>query len=262
MLPVAQLYARDIPDLRPPGQPEADLLQILWCPFNHPIMPRTALFWRSAAAVTDSLTTPPEPSAVQSADHVLEPCLLTPEQITEFPNPMELSNELRDSLGDWNKWQAADAGADSSYASAPERFYRNSLSVAPGWKVGGWPFWGPTDPTPRECPACSTEMDPLLTIATFEWDDDTRSWSPDSEQARARPSTTKTGPEAQAVIDFFRAQGIAVHDRGRVGRPRAAQPNSDLAPRQPTAVQIGRGGRQQLYICPLSSEHHHIELMQ
>ena len=59
MLPVAQLYVRDVPDLSPPEG--KDLLQVLWCPFDHPIMPRTLLFWRSAAAVTDILDTPPEP---------------------------------------------------------------------------------------------------------------------------------------------------------------------------------------------------------
>ncbi|MEV6613235.1 hypothetical protein AB0N31_05015 [Streptomyces sp. NPDC051051] len=34
MVPVAQLYVRDIPLLLPPGQ--ADLLQALWCPFEQP----------------------------------------------------------------------------------------------------------------------------------------------------------------------------------------------------------------------------------
>lgn len=64
MLPVAQLYVRDVPGLHVPEG--ADVLQVLWCPFDHPIMPRTALFWRSAAAVTDIPTTPPEPPAVQA----------------------------------------------------------------------------------------------------------------------------------------------------------------------------------------------------
>jgi len=224
MLPVAQLYVRDIPVLRPPGQDEADLLQVLWCPFDHPIMPRTALFWRSAAAVTDVLTTPPEPPAVQFANYVLEPCVLAPEQVTEYPNPMELSKELREPLGDWSRWQAA--GVDDYYAPAPEEFYRNNLSVAPGWKVGGWVSWGLTDPVRRLCAACGTEMDPLLTIATVEWDDSTRSWNLDEDQAHATP------------------------------------PLSDPVPRNPTAVRIGRGDRQQLYVCPMSVEHPHTELMQ
>lgn len=57
MLPVAQLYARNVPDLHTPEG--TDLLRVLWCPFDHPIMPRTALFWWSAATITDILSTPP-----------------------------------------------------------------------------------------------------------------------------------------------------------------------------------------------------------
>ncbi|MFG2522403.1 non-ribosomal peptide synthetase [Streptomyces sp. NPDC048527] len=264
MLPLAQLYVRDVPDLHAPAG--ADLLQVLWCPFDHPIMPRTALLWRSAATVTGILTTAPEPPAVQFDSYLPEPCLLNPEQVTEYPNPMELSKELRERLGDWNTWQAADAAMDSSSAPHPEEFYKNELSVAPGWKVGGWASWGPTDPVPQFCPACDTKMDPLLTIATFEWDDSNRSWIPDedcADQARARASSRQTRPEAQAVIDFFRAKDIEVHDRGRVPlEARATPPVTDSVPRQPTAVQIGSGYIQQLYVCPTSPKHPHTELMQ
>ncbi|OKJ88810.1 hypothetical protein AMK31_07565 [Streptomyces sp. TSRI0107] len=261
MLPVAQLYVRDVPDLHAPAG--ADLLQVLWCPFDHPIMPRTALFWRSAATVTDILTTPPEPPAVQFDGYLPEPCLLKPEQITEYPNPMELSKELREPLGDWSTWQAADADVDSSYAPHPESFYWDNLSVAPGWKVGGWASWGPTDPNPQFCLTCESKMVPLLTIATFEWDDSKRSWIPDENQARTRASSTDTRPEGQAVIDFFRAKGIEVHARGRVPlEARATPPVTDPVPRQPTAVQIGSGYIQQLYVCPTSPEHPHAELMQ
>lgn len=264
MLPVAQLYVRDVPDLHTPDG--ADLLQVLWCPFDHPIMPRTALFWRSAATVTDILTTPPQPPAMQFGDYLPEPCLLNPERVTEYPDPMELNKELREPLGNWNTWQAADATVDSSYASCPQEFYDNELSVAPGWKVGGWASWGPTDPVLQFCRACDAKMDPLLTIATFEWDDSNRGWIPDedyADQRRAKASSTRTGPEAQTVIDFFRAEGVEVHDRGRVPlETRAAPPVTNLAPRQPTVVQIGSGYKQQLYVCPTSPEHPHTELMQ
>lgn len=227
LLPVAQLYVRDIPVLRPPGQ--ADLLQVLWCPFDHPemYMPRTAVFWRSAAGVTDILTSPPEPFDVEHEEYVPEPCVLAPERITEYPNSLELSEELREQLGDWSRWQAADAGVDSSYAPYPESFYHSNLSVAPGWKAGGWPQWGYTDPAPRQCPACDTAMDALLTIDTFEWDSGNRSWIPYEDQAAA----SSTGQ-----------------------RHRDTQ--------RPTAVQIGSGYKQQLYICPAAPEHPHIELMQ
>ncbi|GAA2010173.1 hypothetical protein GCM10009839_00020 [Catenulispora yoronensis] len=61
---MAQLHTRDIPTLHPPT--EANLLQVLWCPFDHPPepKPKTALFWRSTTTITDTLTTPPEPPAV------------------------------------------------------------------------------------------------------------------------------------------------------------------------------------------------------
>ncbi|MFE5868155.1 hypothetical protein ACFQ6V_05785 [Streptomyces roseifaciens] len=228
MLPVAQLYARDVPVLRPPTG--ADLLQVLWCPFDHPeemYMPRTAVFWRSAADVTDILTSPPEPPVVGLEEYVPEPCVLAPEQVTEYPSPTELSGELREQLGDWSRWQAADAGVDSSYAPYPDSFYHCELSVVPGWKAGGWPQWGYTDPAPRPCPACGTEMDALLTIATFEWDSSNRSWIPYEDQAGASS-------------DEYRYRDLE----------------------QPTAVQIGSGYKQQLYICPAAPEHPHIELMQ
>ncbi|MEU1308834.1 hypothetical protein ABZ419_08050 [Streptomyces cinnamoneus] len=185
MLPVAQLYARDIPLLRTLGPSGADLLQVLWCPLDHPeefYMPRTAVFWRSAAAVTDILTSPPVPPSVEFEEYVPVPCVLAPEEVTEYPNSSELSKEMQEQLSDWSRWQAA-AGVDSSYASYPESFYWSHLSVAPGWKVGGWPQWGYTDPTPRTCPTCGTAMDPLLTIATFEWDSGYRSWVPYEDQA-------------------------------------------------------------------------------
>jgi hypothetical protein len=106
MLPVAQLYLRDIPLLRPPGQ--ADLLQVLWCPYDHDpdYKPATAVFWRSAATVVDVLATPPEPYEANYPGYVPEPCLLAPEAITENPNSLDLSPEMRLAVGDWSRWQA------------------------------------------------------------------------------------------------------------------------------------------------------------
>ncbi|MEU8550580.1 hypothetical protein AB0C81_26965 [Streptomyces roseoverticillatus] len=228
MLPVAQLYARDIPLLRTLRPSGADLLQVLWCPLDHPeefYTPRTAVVWRSAADVTDILTSPPKAHSVEFEEYVPVPCVLAPEEVTEYPNSMELSKELQEQLSDWSSWQAA-AGVDSSYASYPELFYRNHLSIAPGWKVGGWPQWGYTDPAPRPCPACGTAMDPLLTIATFEWNAEDDSWIPHEVQA-----ASSTGDHRRDVV-------------------------------QPTRVQIGSGYKQQLYICPAAPEHPHIELMQ
>ncbi len=41
-----------------------------------------------------------------------------------------------------------------------------------GWKVGGWPRWVYHDGVPTSCDTCGTEMRLLLTIDTFEEEDD------------------------------------------------------------------------------------------
>ncbi|MFK8910635.1 hypothetical protein [Streptomyces sp. YS-3] len=224
LLPVAQLYVRDVPLLRPPAG--ADLLQVLWCPFDHPEKPETALFWRCAADVTDILAAPPQPPVVQFPGYLPEPCLLAPEQVTEYPNPMELSGELQQQLDDWSRWEPAGSAVDSSYVVAPQEFYLNKLSVAPGWKVGGWTRWGLTDPVPRLCPACDAEMNPLLTIASSEWDSSTHSWIPYEDQARSTASLT------------------------------------DPEPWNPTLLELARGYDLQLHVCSVSPGHPHMELVQ
>ncbi|MFE0207984.1 hypothetical protein [Streptomyces sp. NPDC058985] len=225
MLPVAQLYVRDVPLLRPPGRADADLLQVLWCPFDHPSHPRTALYWRSAAEVTDVLGSPPEPPAVQSSDYVPQPCLLAPEEVTEYPHFLELDKESQGRLADWSRWEAATDAVDSAYSVAPQEFYINQLSVSPGWKAGGWSRWGVTEPVPRTCSACGTGMDPLLTIASTEWNKGTRSWAPKGDRAR---------------------------DPLPPGVP----------PANYTRVVVAGGYALQLHVCPVSADHPHLELVQ
>ncbi|MFC7262698.1 hypothetical protein [Streptomyces lutosisoli] len=229
MLPVAQLYLRDIPLLRPPGQ--ADLLQVLWCPYDHNPghKPSTALFWRSAAEVGDVLVAPPEPCEVNWWGYVPEPCLLAPEAITEYPNSLDLSPEMRLTVEDWSRWQAADVGVDSSYADYPAEFYNGNLADSPGWKVGGWPPWGRTDPNPRYCGVCDVQMVPLLTIASFEWDGgELRGWAPYEDRAAAYADSHYAGQD----------------------------------PAQPTKVEVGSTDNMQLYVCPTSPEHPHTDLIQ
>ncbi|MFJ3174202.1 hypothetical protein ACIPJK_25930 [Streptomyces roseus] len=90
MVPVAQPYLRDVPLLRAPGR--ADLLQVLWCPFEHDpdYKPPTALFWRSSAEVTDILAAPPGPFAVEYDGYLPRPCVLAPE------------------VGGWPRWGLTD----------------------------------------------------------------------------------------------------------------------------------------------------------
>ncbi|WP_240805254.1 hypothetical protein [Streptomyces sp. A1547] len=78
---------------------------MLWCPFDHEPddKPLTALFWRTAADVTDVLVAPPEPFDVEDEGYVPKPCLFAPEQITEYPNPMELGKEVPQQLADGSR---------------------------------------------------------------------------------------------------------------------------------------------------------------
>lgn len=216
LLPVAQLYARDVPLLRPPGR--TDLLQVLWCPSEHPPehKPTTELFWRTAADVTHVLASPPKPTEAQYG-YTPEPCVLAPEQVTEYPNFLELGKELQQQLSDWSAWQAAGVEIDDSYEAAPEEFYSDELSVAPGWKVGGWPPWGLTDPIARFCINCGAAMSPLLTIASDECRDYRRGWVPYEDQA------------------------IAVIDNDNVSNP--------------PGIQVSDANNLQLYSCPKCYTH-------
>ncbi|MGW4651371.1 hypothetical protein [Kitasatospora sp. NPDC004289] len=224
MLAVAQLYLRDIAVLRPPG--DANLLQVLWCPFDHPgqNMPRTELFWRAEAAVGDILAAPPWPSALQYEGYLPQPCVLAPERVTEYPLSAELDPGLRALIRTWSAVQKNGAAPGSTYDGAEEEYYDRELSVAPGWKAGGWAPWSFTDPAPRHCRACGSEMEPMLTVATTEWNENVRSWTP--------------------------VEGRDSHSGGPAPSP------------TPTMVTIGDGYNLQIYACPLAPQHPHTASVQ
>ncbi|MGO4615468.1 hypothetical protein AB4305_13910 [Nocardia sp. 2YAB30] len=177
MLPVAQLYVRDVPGLRPPE--ETDLLQVLWCPYEHDVdgLPQTALFWRSAAAVTDVLVDPPEPAEYEE-DLVPEPCTIDPEQVIEYPHSWELEGELEQRVDQWT-W-AQIPGVDLDDLEEWDSPY-SAFCIAPGTKIGGFIKWGMQDPYPNPCPTCGTATEPLLTIASREYYE--RHWVPYEDQA-------------------------------------------------------------------------------
>ena len=213
MLPAAQLYVRDVPQLRPP--PGADLLQVLWCPFSHghEHTLRTALFWRESDEVTDILAQPPEPAVVQLETFVPEPCRIHPEDVTEYPRQNYNPGHPGDGI-DYELSQALDEWSEDN-----QLYYSSHLSVAPGWKVGGWTPWSRADPVELHCMACGAPMDPLLTIASQEWDSASRSWLPYED--RERPD--------DAYPPLF----------------------------APTMINLGDADTQQLYICPVDPNHPH-----
>ncbi|WP_405732759.1 hypothetical protein OG885_18650 [Streptomyces sp. NBC_00028] len=159
LLPITQLYARDTPEtVAFPAPPGADLLQLLWCPFDHKgrtgPTPRTELRWRTTAHITDPLTAAPHPAVIGKDRYLPEPCVLHPEPVTEYPAPHELPEPLADRVEDW---------AESHGVG-----YQYDLAVAPGCKLGGHAPWSYTDPFPMACPECGAPVQPLLTIDGYE----------------------------------------------------------------------------------------------
>lgn len=164
MMPVAQLYASDIPGL--PCPDGADLLQVLWCPFHHgeDYLPRTELRWRTASDVTGQTVPAPRPSVIGDDDYLPEACVLYPEPVTEYPAPHELTEALAARIHAWEIQH--------------DVTYQYDLGVAPGCKVGGHAPWSFCDPFPMACTQCGAGVVPLLTIDGSEWDGGSGSWRP------------------------------------------------------------------------------------
>lgn len=103
LLPLAQLYARDVPNL--PAPPGLDLLQVLWCPFEahgFPHAPAVHLRRRDSTAALDAvLTNPPLPAVVGYEGLVPEPCVLHPEPgVVEYEWPELLDEDLQSRIED------------------------------------------------------------------------------------------------------------------------------------------------------------------
>ncbi|MGC4747957.1 hypothetical protein ACLQ28_20215 [Micromonospora sp. DT201] len=98
LIPLAQLYARDVPDL--PCPDGTDMLQVLWCPFDEIMDARSAvhLWWRRSTSVRNMLVHPPEPAFVGQGFYVPEPCVLHPEQVIEYPAYHELDDKLAERI--------------------------------------------------------------------------------------------------------------------------------------------------------------------
>ncbi|GFH38508.1 hypothetical protein [Streptomyces pacificus] len=210
LVALAQLTAQDVPGLE--GPEGCDVLQVLWCPFEaHG--PRGNAFdvvlkWRHQADVKDVLASRPEPVVIGRAQGLPDPCVLDPEQVVEHEYIELLDEDLQEAIEEWEEGQeeAADGAVDEavdgatesvSYPTyeayeaamraaeqhaAPVATYTGDLSIAPGWKVGGFASWHLTGPAPVERCACGTPMSLLLTVTEREWDNGTQSWVPAEDQ--------------------------------------------------------------------------------
>jgi len=102
--------------------------------------------------------------------------VLHPEQVTEYQYGGLLSEDLDQRIEAWE---------EASGVS-----YQYELSVANGWKVGGWANWNLTDPYSMACGDCGQDMDLLLRIDSAEWDG-TGSWRPLEDVSTAGPAPHK-----------------------------------------------------------------------
>lgn len=167
MLPVLQLFRGDVPAL---GFPDGkDVLQILWCPFDahgegNEIDVR--LVWRNSTLTSTQLTEVPEIKVVGRGGYVPDACVLQPEQIIEHQTFELLPEALQESLEEWEDWDNEESP-----------HYQYDLSVAPGWKAGGFASWHLTGPQRMVCD-CGAPMQLLVTIDSKEWDNGSLSWRP------------------------------------------------------------------------------------
>ncbi|MEU6087392.1 hypothetical protein ABZ865_11390 [Streptomyces sp. NPDC047085] len=223
LVPVAQIRAADVPTLpRPAG---IDLLQVLWCAFDHPedgYVPRVELRWRRAADVVTPLAAPPRPAVIGNDDYLPEPCVLHPETVLEYPAPHELPEELADRIEAWE--DGMEAGTEEEAEEESGVCYQFDLAVAPGWKLGGHAPWSFSDPYRMSCAECGSGVRPLFTVDSAEWDGGSGSWRP-------------------------------VEDAGYTGY-------HFLGPAHDTQITIGRSYSLQVYVCEASYEHPPVQNMQ
>ncbi|WP_069886946.1 hypothetical protein [Streptomyces luteocolor] len=157
MVPILQLFARDVPDVDfPEGK---DVLQLTWCALIHdededespgPVVPR--LYWRNEAEVRAGglLTDPPEAGEGEyDEDNTPTPSTLSPTPALDYPSRWDLPQPLKDT------WEPRFRNESGQTVWPPDG---NVI----GTKAGGWPAWI----QPASWPTCANAhtMDHLLTI--------------------------------------------------------------------------------------------------
>ena len=166
LVPVLQLFADDVPEL--PFPAGTDVLQVLWCPFDHEpwSSPRPQIRWRRRADIAACRPGMPAPDSETEAERIPNPCLLDPERVVEYPT-YDLPEAVRAQIRDTIRQVEQDTGWQ----------YDTDLAVASGTKVGGYPGWTQPPDWPG-CP-CGATMQHLLTVASWEFSrGDEKRWIP------------------------------------------------------------------------------------
>ncbi|MFF0393571.1 DUF1963 domain-containing protein [Kitasatospora sp. NPDC004615] len=164
LVPVVQLLAADVPEL--PFPDGTDVLQVLWCPFDHEegYAPRPQVYWWDGSRADLEPADPPRPDGAPHS-YLPDPCVLHPERITEYPS-WDLPEHLHDALEERFEQVEEETGWSYEY----------HLSVPDGTKAGGYPTWS-QDPDWPHCPSCERRMDHLLSVGSAEFDGESwRTW--------------------------------------------------------------------------------------
>ncbi|MFD7434846.1 hypothetical protein [Streptomyces sp. NPDC059861] len=153
MVPILQLFARDVPGLEfPEGK---NLLQLVWCALIHDehdqglVIPQ--LYWRNEAeVVAGGLSEIPKASEGEyDEDNMPTPSTLSPTTAEDFPSRLDLPEDMR---GTWEPRFRLSGGGS---------MWPPDSNII-GTKVGGWPAWT----QPADWPDCESghRMEHLLTI--------------------------------------------------------------------------------------------------
>ncbi|MET9534722.1 hypothetical protein ABZY02_29880 [Streptomyces sp. NPDC006649] len=175
----------------------ADLVQVLWCPFDgHGPQgaPGVHVRWRSSSECQEILTAPPLPEVVGFGGYLPEPCVIDPEQVVEHEYVEHLDSDLQERIEAGETQLEEETGDDEEEAEEEAEgailTYHHDLSVAAGWKVGGYAKWNVTGPACATC-SCGSSMRLFLTVATYEWDGIISSWTPLEDRQAPSPQDIK-----------------------------------------------------------------------
>ncbi|MFI8004681.1 hypothetical protein [Streptomyces sp. NPDC086010] len=208
LIGLVQLYRRDVPGL-PPGPGGCDLLQVFWCPFEahgpsrHGLAPHVR--WRRSDEVVEALGAHPEPVLVGFEGSVAEPCVLHPEEVVTYPYAGSLPSRLEARIDAWE--EAQERRAEKEELDDEWVTYHHDLSIPQGCRVGGFPSWHTTDPSPVHCEACAAPMALLITVGSREWDGRDGSWMPVEERDTAEdlrdPCPTRLTVGRDGLLNVF-----------------------------------------------------------
>lgn len=201
MVAVLQLFAADVPGVELPDG--TDLLQVLWCPFDHEpgFAPRPEVYrWDSSWSDLEPAE-PPRPVGVDG-DYLPNPCVLHPERVVDYPS-WDLPGDVFEALGARFEEVEEETGWSYEY----------HLSVSDGIKVGGYPTWT-QDPDWPDCPTCDRTMRHLLTVNSAEFDGGSwRTWLA-VEDTPTEGEIWDLPYEERTLIQ--RAHGLMIGDMGGV----------------------------------------------